>query len=86
VYASFGEKVPPTVRNAIGTSKVTITVSLGGEGLMCVDTLDPDKRFAQNRFISLVLSDLKKRAQAKTPDQTGCAHGQFAEQQRIESR
>jgi hypothetical protein len=39
---------------------VIIPVSIGGEGLICPDTLDPNETFTRDHFISLVLSDVKK--------------------------
>jgi hypothetical protein len=62
MYASSRKEVPQIVRNVIDTSKVMIPVFLGGEGLMYVDTLDPNETFTRDHFISFVLSDLKRRA------------------------
>jgi hypothetical protein len=42
----------PMVKNIIGTSKVMITMFLGGEGRIRVDTLDPNETFTQDHFIS----------------------------------
>jgi hypothetical protein len=54
--------VPPIVGDTIGTSKVMISAFLGGEGLMCVDTLDPNEAFTQDHFVPFVFSDPKKHA------------------------
>jgi uncharacterized pyridoxal phosphate-containing UPF0001 family protein len=84
VSASSRGEVPPMVKNTIGTSKIMIRVLL--EGLMCINTLDSNEAFTQNRFISFALSDLKKHAQAKTLDRIGPAHRQLELSQRTESR
>jgi hypothetical protein len=59
----ISEGVPSRVRNAIGSSKVMIMVFLGGEGLMCVETLDLRKTVTQDHFITFGPSDLKTHAQ-----------------------
>jgi hypothetical protein len=63
VYASPHEKLPLMMRDTIRALKVVITVSLGGEILICIDALDPNETFTQDHFISFVLPIPRRHAQ-----------------------
>jgi hypothetical protein len=62
IYASWPAKVPPMVRNTIGTQKIMIMVFVGVERLMSVDTLGLNDAFTQYHFTPIALYDLKNYA------------------------